>query len=118
MENRVKYPRTFHLPWSPGVSSDDKVLTDLSGFEGKRVIVTRKMDGENFTGYRDYCHARSIDGNHHWSRDWVKKFWLERSFDLPEGWRICCENMYATHSIKYESLPHYLLGISIWNEKK
>ena len=21
---RIKYPRTFHIPWSPGATSDDK----------------------------------------------------------------------------------------------
>lgn len=43
----VKYGRTFHLPWSPGAHDDDKTLKDTSQFEGKRVVVTKKMDGEN-----------------------------------------------------------------------
>ncbi len=43
----VKYPRTHHLPWSPGIHADDRVLTDLSAFEGKMVVVTEKLDGEN-----------------------------------------------------------------------
>lgn len=30
MVRRVKYPRTSHLPWSPGATSDDKILQDLS----------------------------------------------------------------------------------------
>lgn len=117
MENYIKYPRPLHLPWSPGVSSDDKVLSDLSHFEGREVVVTEKMDGENFTGYRDYCHARSIDGRHHYTRDWVKTFWLARAHDLPEGWRVCGENLYARHSIGYERLPSYFMGFSIWDEK-
>lgn len=113
----VKYPRTYHLPWSPGKTEDDRTFQDLSVFEGKRVIVTRKMDGENFSGYRDYCHARSVDGRSHYTRDWAKNFWMQRSYELPEGWRVCAENLYAVHSIKYEDLPGYLLGFSIWNEK-
>jgi hypothetical protein len=44
---RVKYPRTHHLPWSPGRSSDDVVMTSCEQFEGKRVIVSVKMDGES-----------------------------------------------------------------------
>lgn len=112
----VKYPRTYHLPWSPGKTDDDRTFSDLSVFEGKRVIVTRKMDGENFTGYQNYCHARSVDGRSHYTRDWAKNFWMQRSFELPEGWRVCAENLYAVHSIKYEGLPSYLLGFSIWNE--
>lgn len=113
----VKYPRTYHLPWSPGKAEDDRTMKDLSGFEGKRVIVTRKMDGENFSGYQTYCHARSVDGRSHYTRDWAKNFWMQRSYELPEGWRVCAENLYAVHSIKYEDLPGYLLGFSIWNER-
>ena len=43
---RVKYPRTHHLPFSPVVSSDDRVLKDLSQFADQEVVVTVKMDGE------------------------------------------------------------------------
>lgn len=113
----VKYPRTFHLPWSPGVTEDDRILKNISVFENKRVIVTEKMDGENFSGYRDYCHARSVDGGSHYTRNWAKNFWMQRSFELPQGWRICAENLYAVHSIAYKNLDSYLLGFSIWNEK-
>jgi len=112
----VKYPRTYHLPWSPGKTDDDRVLKNTSVFDDKMVVVTRKMDGENFSGYKNYCHARSIDGRSHPSRDWAKNFWSQRSYELPEGWRVCCENMYAVHSIKYDDLESYLLGFSIWDE--
>lgn len=113
----VKYPRTYHLPWSPGITEDDRVMKDISCFEGKRVIITEKMDGENFSGYRDYCHARSVDGRSHYTRNWAKTFWAQRSYELPEGWRICAENLYAVHSIRYHGLPGYLMGFSVWNEK-
>lgn len=69
----VKYPRTWHLPWSQGKTKDDKTLANCEHFQGKRVIVTEKMDGENCTIYKNYIHARSIDGRDHWSRSWVKK---------------------------------------------
>ena len=117
MTRYTKYPRTYHLPWSPGVTEDDRVMQDLSCFEGKRVIVTEKMDGENFSGYRDYCHARSIDGRSHYTRDWAKSFWTQRAHELPEDWRVCAENLYAVHSIRYGNLPSYLIGFSIWNEQ-
>ena len=113
----VKYPRTYHLPWSPGITEDDRIASDLSHFEGKRVIVTVKMDGENFSGYRDYSHARSVDGRSHPTRNWAKTFWAQRSYELPEGWRVCAENLYAVHSIFYHDLETYLMGFSIWNEK-
>lgn len=113
----VKYPRTYHLPWSPGKTEDDRTLKDTAVFAGRRVIVTRKMDGENFSGYTSYCHARSVDGRSHYTRDWAKNFWMQRSYELPEGWRVCAENLYAVHSIRYAALPGYLLGFGIWNDR-
>ena len=47
--NKIKYPKTLHLPWSQGVNSDDRVMKDLSGFEGHPVVITEKMEGENTT---------------------------------------------------------------------
>lgn len=113
----VKYPRTHHLPWSPGVNDDDKVMENLEEFMGKRVIATEKMDGENTSLYRNYTHARSVDGRSHPSRNWVKQFWSTISADIPEGWRICGENLYAKHSIHYTDLDTYFMGFSIWNER-
>ena len=112
----VKYPRTYHLPWSEGKTKDDKTLKDCSQFEGKRVIVTEKMDGENTTLYKDYIHARSIDGRNHWSRDWVKNLQSRIGYEIPNGWRLCGENLYAKHSIGYENLNSYFMLFSIWNE--
>ena len=113
----VKFPRTYHCPWSQTKTKDDRVLTDMKMFEGRDVVVTEKMDGENFSGYRAYCHARSIDGLHHESRDWAKNFWLQRSYELPEGWRVTAENLYAVHSIRYDNLKSYLYGFGVWNER-
>ena len=111
----TKYPRTLHLPWSPGLASDDKVIDSLAGFEGQEVVVTEKMDGENTTLYPDYMHARSLDSRHHVSRDWVKQFHATIRHDIPQGWRVCGENVYAQHSVTYDNLPTYFLGFSIWD---
>jgi hypothetical protein len=114
--DRVKYPRTYHLPWSPGLTSDDRKMTDLSQLEGHDVIVTVKMDGEQTTIYSDgSCHARSIDSGSHPSRDWVKALAGRVGPQLPTGWRICGENLWAKHSIHYTDLPDYFLMFSIWN---
>ena len=56
-----KYPRTPHLPWSPGKTNDDKVLKDTSHFLGKEIVMSLKMDGEATTLYNNHMHARSID---------------------------------------------------------
>ena len=114
---RVKYPRTHHLPWSQGKTEDDRVMDDLAQFQGQRVIVTDKMDGENTTWYSDYTHARSIDGRNHPSRAWAKNLWSQVCGDIPEGWRICGENLYARHSIAYTDLATYFMGFSVWNDR-
>lgn len=112
----VKYPRTFHLPWSPGMNDDDRMHKDTSNFDGKFVIVTEKMDGENTSMYSDYIHARSIDSRSHGSRDWIKAFHGRICGDIPAGWRVCAENMYAKHSILYRNLESYAYGFSIWDD--
>ena len=116
--SRVKYPRTFHLPWSPGKTSDDRTMDNPTGmFAGSEVVVTEKMDGECTTMYRDYLHARGIDYAPHRSRDYVKALHGRIAADIPDGWRLCGENLYGVHSIAYHELPAYLLVFSIWNDR-
>lgn len=114
---KIKYPRTGHFEWSPGKTNDDKVQTDLSAFEGEEMILSEKMDGENTTFTQLYYHARSLDSNNHPSRNWVKGLWGNIKHEIPEGWRICGENLYACHNLFYENLPSYFMVFSIWNEK-
>lgn len=112
----TKYPRTYHLPFSPGATSDDKILKNTACLAGREVVVTVKMDGENTTLYGHGFHARSLDSRHHPSRDWLARFHGSIAHDIPAGWRICGENLYARHSIAYEDLKSYFLGFSIWDE--
>lgn len=113
----VKYPRTLHLPWSPGIHDDDRMHKTIEQWKGREVVVGLKMDGENTSCYRDYIHARSIDSPNHPSRNWVKGHWARFSGDIPEGWRICGENMYAEHSIHYTDLTSYFIGFGVWNDR-
>jgi hypothetical protein len=114
---RYKYPKTPHLPWSPGVSRDDKVLKSTEHFNGKHIVVTLKMDGENTTMYPDHVHARSLDSKDHPSRHWIKGLHQNIRYLIPKGWRICGENLYAKHSIYYPNLPSYFLVFSVWNDQ-
>ena len=66
--------------------------------------------------YCDGFHARSIDSRHHSSRDWVAAFHARFAMDIPQGWRICGENLYAKHSVGYTDLRSYFMGFSVWNE--
>jgi hypothetical protein len=115
--NRVKYPRTFHLPWSPGILYDDRMLASLTPFEGQEVVVTAKCDGENTTMYRDYMHARSLEFTPHPSRDRVRALHGRLAHEIPENWRLCGENLYAKHAIHYHHLAAHFLLFSVWDEK-
>jgi hypothetical protein len=111
----VKYPRTPHLPWSPGIGHDDIALSPPWDWDDMPVVVTEKMDGENTTIYDDYIHARSIDSGYHISRTWIKNFAAKWQHELNRNMRICGENLWAAHSIHYRNLEDYFLGYSVWD---
>lgn len=115
---RTHYPRTPHLPWSPGATSDDVRMGELSGLRGAEVVVTEKLDGENTTLYADGTHARSLDSAHHPSRAWVKALQGRIGPSVPDGWRICGENLYARHSIPYTDLDSYFYAFSVWDGER
>lgn len=112
---QIKYPRTMHLPWS-NPSSDDKVIKSLEFFEGQDIVVTEKMDGENTTMYCDFIHARSLEYARGDDRGFVKSLQAQIGYKIPDGWRICGENLYAKHSIHYNNLPSFFLVFSVWDE--
>ncbi|MFZ3468431.1 RNA ligase family protein [Streptomyces sp. 4.24] len=112
---RTHYPRTPHLPWSPGASSDDVRTTRLDALAGREVVVTEKLDGENTTLYSDGLHARSLDSGHHPSRAWVKGLQSRIGARIPAGRRVCGENLYARHSLAYEQLDSWFYGFSVWD---
>lgn len=101
---RYKYPRTLHVPWSPGTTNDDKIAKEVFL---KDFVITEKMDGECTTIYSDgYVHARSTTYSPHWSRSRVKQLASEITNKLPIGYRLVGENVYAKHSIKYTNLQN------------
>ena len=113
-----KYPRTSHLPFSPGGTKDDRRLRDTNCFVGKEVVVTEKMDGENTSIYSDYYHARSINSTHYYYHSILLGDYLPiLQQALPDGYRLCGEYMYAVHSIAYHNLPAYFLVFSLWDDK-
>jgi hypothetical protein len=115
----IKYPRTVHLPWSEGATSDDKLIAeaDLKHLKSlPEFVVTEKMDGGNLTFYRDYFHGRSLDsGTHAWDTA-AKGLWGNIRFMIPEGWRVSGESMYARRSVAYDNLPSVFLIFGVWDE--
>ena len=112
---KVKYPRTPHLPWSPGRTSDDRVLESIDHLLGREVVLTEKLDGENTTLYRTGYHARSLDTDYHPTRTWVQNLQSKIGWEIPEGWRICGENLAGRHAIEYRDLPSFFFVFSIWD---
>ena len=114
---RTKYPRTPHLAWSPGSDDDDiPIAAGATLLESDDVVVTLKMDGENTTVYPDgTCHARSVDSSSHPSRTWMRAHAARLGAQLPERWRACGENLYAVHSIRYDTLEDWFYLFSLWD---
>lgn len=114
-----KYPRTPHLPSSPGATEDDKIikaegLAHLSS--GIELVCSEKLDGGNLSFYRDAFHGRSLDsGTHAWDTH-ARALWARIRFDIPEGWRLSGESMYARRSVAYDNLPGVYIVFGIWDD--
>jgi len=83
-ELHLKYPRSWHLPYSEGTTNDDKKLKTDSHFVGKNVLITEKLDGESCSMTFDRIWARSVDSKDHPSRNWINQFWNSIKYDIPE----------------------------------
>lgn len=111
----VRFPRTNHVPWSPGMTSDDRVLPGLEQFRMRRIVVTVKRDGQNTTVYpTGELHARSPDAAPNAAQGPARAEAAMWQHDIPEGWRVCLENLYRKHSIAYDDLKSWLLGFHVW----
>lgn len=111
-----KYPRTFHLPYSEGVSSDDKVLKSVKPFINVPIVITEKLDGENqaITSGGVYARSHSTFTENQWAcKSWELYRRIKNDTDLREGVYLFGENMYAIHSIEYKYLTDYfyLFGV-------
>ena len=115
----VKYPRTPHLPGSPGSTSDDKWLSEAAlNFlsSGIELVATEKMDGGNITLARDFMHARSTDSQMGAYENRAKARWQEFRHEIPENLRISAESLYARRSVGYEDLADVLLVFGMWED--
>jgi len=110
----MKYPRTYHLPYSPGATKDDKKLQDdwFSWFMGEEIVITEKLDGESIHMNQKDCYARS-DGaptRSPWSRNiWDPNdglYWRIKSL-IGSNETLFGENLYGEHSIHYNKLKEY-----------
>lgn len=110
-----KYGRTYHFPFSPGTTSDDRIQHEywqhLSAIP--ELVHTEKLDGENNCLSRHGVFARShvAPTTSPWTES-IRRYWQMIKNDLGDL-EIFLENLYAVHSIKYYDLDHhfYVFGI-------
>lgn len=109
-----KYPRTLHIPSSPGATKDDKRMSSLDSLLSVNLVATEKMDGSNVCLERGACFARShASGAKHESFDAFKAFHATIKHRIPETFQIFGEWVYAKHSIHYTNLPAYFLMFGV-----
>jgi hypothetical protein len=116
-----KYNRTYHLPYSPGTTSDDKISNDISSLIGSEIVITEKLDGEN-TGMTNggvYARSHATFTTSDWSREVRQLHDIKVKGNLSEGEFIFGENLEGIHSIEYTNLKSYfyIFGVrdnNIW----
>jgi ATP-dependent DNA ligase, homolog of eukaryotic ligase III len=114
-----KYNRTYHLPWSPGTTSDDRIAKDFTNLLGREIVITEKLDGENcgFTTEGVYARSHATFTTSPWSRK-VRE--IHETFiknKLPQDVYMFGENMEGIHSIEYNSLDSYFYLFGVREDK-
>lgn len=110
-----KYGRTYHYPFSPGTSSDDRInhnyWQDVNTIS--RVVHTEKLDGENncLSRYGVFARSHAAPTTSAWSKA-IRDRWELLRNDLGDV-EIFGENLYAIHSIEYRRLEHYFYVFAV-----
>lgn len=107
--DKIKFPRTTHLPWSPGYTGDDVRAQRVDIPLGTDVVVTEKLDGENTSVGRNFVHARSTFGRRSESLGFARNVAAGFQLLLPTNLTLVFENLYAVHSIHYDIEPRLVL---------
>jgi len=110
-----KYGRTFHYPFSPGTTSDDRInknyWDDISLLD--TVLHTEKLDGENncLNRYGVFARSHAAPTTSPWTRH-LREKWNHLKNDLGD-YEIFGENLYAIHSIRYPLIEqhYYVFGV-------
>ena len=118
----MKYPRTYHVPFSPGATKDDKKLKDgwFEYYRGKEIVLTEKLDGENSCLCQRGVFARSHSAETRspwsinlWGDDGL--YWKVKGF-IDDDLLVFGENLYGEHSIHYSKLKDYFHVFACYNE--
>lgn len=108
-----KYGRTYHFPFSPGTTSDDKIQANWQQILANELVITEKLDGENTCIKQNGVYARShvAPTRNPWAGN-MWQIWERVKHDLGEL-EIFGENLYGLHSIEYERLPQYFFIFAV-----
>lgn len=121
-----KYNRTYHLFFSPGATSDDKIAKNVTTILGKEIIITEKLDGSNTGMTNDGVYGRSHAEftRNPWDEKVRQLHKIKVEGALEEGTYIFGENLEGIHSIEYTNLKSYFYIFGVrehtkwlsWNE--
>ena len=116
-----KYPKTYHLPWSPGSTNDDRISENATYLLNKDIIITEKLDGSNtaMTDQGVFGRSHAVFTKNPWDREVRLLHKMKVEDQLGEGVFLFGENMEGVHSIEYTNLDSYfyIFGIrdnNIW----
>lgn len=116
-----KYPRTYHLPWSPGSTNDDRISENATYLLNKDIIITEKLDGSNtaMTDQGVFGRSHAVFTKNPWDREVRLLHKMKVEDQLGEGVFLFGENMEGVHSIEYTNLDSYfyIFGVrdnNIW----
>lgn len=115
-----KYGRTFHYPFSPGTTSDDRInqhyWSDLQQID--EIVHTEKLDGENtcLNQYGVFARSHVAPTIHPWAA-YLRQRWQSIRHDLG-ALEFFGENLYAIHSIEYLHLEQHFYVFAIREGKQ
>ena len=111
----TKYGRTYHYPFSPGTTSDDRINDDYASDLAhiRTLIHTEKLDGENncLSRYGVFARSHAAPTTSPWTRT-IRQRWELIRHDLG-NLEIFGENLFAVHSIRYERLENHFFVFAV-----
>src|SRR4028119_1404502 len=128
MAQSEKYGRTWHYPFSPGATGDDRInhdyWNDIQQID--RLIHTEKLDGENncLNKWGVFARSHAAPTTSPWTAA-IRQYWQRVKNDLGDL-EVFGENCYGIHSLRYTQLDHYFYVFAVrlhdtwlsWEETK
>lgn len=112
-----KYPRSYHLLYSKGTTSDDRINKNNNIFLSGENIITEKLDGSNSSAnpINFYGRSRTEATKNPWDTYFYSKYELIKKDLKAFGIEICFESLYGEHSIIYSKLEDYCYVFGVRN---